>query len=129
MTRFTLSKQERLSSLKEIDALFKDGTAFSQFPFRVVWREAAATDVPLKVVFSVSKKRFSRAVDRNRIKRLMRESYRLSKPALYKILPEGRYFQLGLIYIGKEILDFDSIQKGLSKALERLITQIRKENQ
>lgn len=129
MTRFTLSKQERLSSLKEIDALFKDGTAFSQFPFRIVWREAGETEVPLKVVFSVSKKRFSRAVDRNRIKRLMKESYRFSKPALYKKLPEGRFFRLGLIYIGKEIPDFDSIQKGLTKALERLITQIRKENQ
>lgn len=128
MTRFSFSKQERLSSLKEIETLFSEGHSLMKYPFRLIWREYADhEEVPVRVLISVSKKKFSKAVDRNRIKRLMREGYRLLKPGFYEALPADRSFQIGLIYVGNEILDFEAIQKGLSKALERLITQIRQE--
>ncbi len=122
MVRYTLTKHERLCSLKGIEALFKVGHSLAKYPIRLVWLETedpAQREFPIQVMFSASKKKFPRAVDRNRIKRLMREGYRLYKPDLYLSLPPGKYYQLALIYSGTEILDFAHIQKSMITALER----------
>ena len=123
MERFTLSKDERLSSLKEIEKLFLEGDSFTKYPLRYVWLETSTSGFPVRVLFSVSKKKFSKAVDRNRIKRLLREAYRLLKPGFYASLPPGRSFQLGIVFIGKEISALPVIQKSLAQALERLSLQ------
>ena len=85
--RYTLGKTERLKSRKTIDGLFKNGKSFSLFPFRVVYLypEAPASGI-LQAGFNVSKRYFKKAVDRNRIKRLMKESYRLQKQPLNNLL-------------------------------------------
>ena len=128
MTRFTLSKQERLSSRKDIETLFESGQSLAKYPIRLVWlMQPEPTSAPVSVMFSVSKKKFSRAVDRNRIKRLLRESYRLLKPAFYETLPSGTHILLGIMYTGRELPVLDDIQKGLNVALERLVTLIPKE--
>ncbi len=128
MAQFTLSKQERLSSLKEIEILFTEGKSLVKYPIRLVWREISEPGLfQAHVMFSVSKKKFSKAVDRNRIKRLMRESYRLFKPEFYQKIPAGKSYHLGFVYTGSEMPEFQVIQKSLSKALERLITQISQE--
>ena len=128
MEGFTLSKQERLSSLKEIEVLFKEGKSFTKYPFRVIWLEKNPTiHAGIRVMFSVSKRRFPRAVDRNKVKRLMRESYRLLKPAFYQSIPVNMSWDIGFVYTGTEILDFQTIQQNLSKALDRLTTQNRQE--
>jgi ribonuclease P protein component len=128
MKSFTLSKQERLSSLKEIEVLFKEGKSFSKYPFRVIWLEKDPTSsTGIRVMFSVSKRKFPRAVDRNKVKRLMRESYRLLKPAFFQSMPVNTSRDIGFVYTGTEILDFQIIQSNLSKALDRLSTQHRQE--
>lgn len=128
MTRLTLSKQERLSSRKDIETLFESGQTLSKFPIRLFWLTRPETSVtPVSVMFSVSKKKFSKAVDRNRIKRLLRENYRLVKPGLYEAIPSQTHMLLGILFTGKELPAFEDIQKGLDVALERLVTLIRKE--
>ncbi|MEO5905243.1 MAG: ribonuclease P protein component [Saprospiraceae bacterium] len=128
MKSFTLSKQERLSSLKEIEVLFKEGKSFTKYPFRVIWLDKNPTSGSgIRVMFSVSKRKFTRAVDRNKVKRLMRESYRLLKPTFYQSMPENASWDIGFVYTGKEILDFQTIQQNLLKALDRLSTQHRPE--
>lgn len=127
MLRFTLSKSERLSSRKAIDILFKEGQGLSKHPVRVVWR---TTDPdpnrlsPVQVMFSVPRRKFPRAVDRNRVKRLMREAYRLHKLTFLKQVPPDLHLDLALIYTGNEIKPLDLIQKQLVLALEAMVKHL-----
>ena len=75
----------------------------------------------LKAGFTVSSKSFSRAVDRNRIKRLVRESYRLQKITLESLVAKNKYsLQLFFIYTGKEIIPFIDVSKRVKQVLEKL---------
>ncbi len=130
MKRFTLSKLERLTSRKEIEFLFAEGHSLTKYPVRLIWREtphSISPEIPVQAMFSVSKKKFPRAVDRNRAKRLMRESYRLLKPELFKSIETKKSYQLGWIYTGNELADFVTIQKSIAAALDRWIKQLPKE--
>ena len=128
MTAFTLSKQERLTSLKDIDLLFEKGAGLSKYPLRLVWLVAPEpSDVPARAVFTVSKKKFQRAVDRNRLKRLMKESYRALKPAFYEQLPAGKTVFLGIIFTGKEMCDLAPIHNSLAKALGQIVNHSKQD--
>ena len=115
---FTLKKEERLSSKKIIDRLFTEGKSFVSYPVKVVVLPTLLnTSFPVQAGFSVSKKIFKRAVKRNRIKRLMREAYRLNKYTLYNQL-HNQQLAVFFIYIGKELPLYSSIETAIKKALQ-----------
>jgi ribonuclease P protein component len=80
--RYRFTKEDRLKSRKAIESLFAQGKSFSIFPFRVVWKHAGTAQPSLQAGFTAGSKHFKKAVERNRIRRLMREAYRLQKAEL-----------------------------------------------
>jgi ribonuclease P protein component len=122
---FTFGKEERLCSQKLIQKLFgKSGVhQFLCYPLKVSWFfEDFRDPFPLaQVVFPVSKRNFNRAHDRNVVRRLMRESYRLQKHTFYTSL-EGKNIQciLAISYIAKEKLDYDKIFKATAKIFNKI---------
>lgn len=120
--RYTLGKEERLKSRKIIDLLFKEGKSFSNFPFRIVWKYLPLeSNNFLQAGFTVSTKHFKKAVDRNRIRRLMKEAYRLQKNALQQNLGHSNK-RLGIffIYVGKEIPAYTLVVEKFAIIIERL---------
>lgn len=120
---YTFKKEERLCNKRLIDGLFHNGSSFLCYPFRVSWMLAdGGQQFPAQVVFSVSKRRFKRAVDRNAVKRRMREAYRLHKQALlYDVLNSAdKKLVLSISYIGKEISPYEFFEKKMIKLLTQL---------
>jgi len=123
----TFTKEERLCSRKLIDLLFKNGSSFLLYPFRISY---LLTDVPCKfpvqIVINVSKKRYKRAVDRNLVKRRCREVYRLQKELeLYTFLTDpDKLLLLSVQFVGKKIYDYAFFEKKLTGALRKLISAL-----
>ncbi|AMP99460.1 Ribonuclease P [Pedobacter cryoconitis] len=125
MKNFT--KEERLCSRKLLDLLFKNGSSFLVYPFRVSYLFIPEKNAfPVQVVVNVSKKRFKRAHDRNLIKRRTREAYRLLKAsALYPLLNHpDQLLLLSLQFVGKEHYDYAFFEKKLANALKKLILAV-----
>lgn len=115
VTSYTFSKKERLSNKKYIEELFKNGSFFRLGPFLI--RALAKDELEChQVLISIPKKRFKRAVKRNQLKRRIREIYRLNKG----LLPDSKYYLLGIIYLSNEELPFEEMKTKLIKALSRL---------
>jgi ribonuclease P protein component len=126
---YTFTKEERLCNKRLIDELFHNGSSFLCYPFKASWLlMTEPQQVPAQIVFSVSKKRYKRAVDRNLIKRRMREAYRLSKQQqLYDQLNNAdKRIILSVGYIGKEIVPYELIEKKMLKLLTQLNTELVK---
>ena len=122
--RKTFKKEERLTSKKLMDELFNKGSSIYFEPIRLVWLETTLPSTsPAQVVFSVPKKSFPRAVDRNLVKRLMREAYRLNKHSLYLHLKQAnKIIAVAFIYGGKKIMPYAAINDKIILALSRLIS-------
>ncbi len=120
--RNTLTKEERLTSKKVMDELFKKGSSIVLIPVRLIWiKTALPVTVPAQVVFSVSKKHFPHAADRNRIKRMLRESYRQHKHELHGLLKRKRLsLAVGIVYTGKNILPYKEVEEKIIVVLNRL---------
>ena len=117
--KLNYNRDERLKSKKSIDLLFAKGKGISSNPIRLIYYSEEIERFLPQVLFSVSKRNFKKAVDRNRIKRQMREIYRLNRDRYF--LPEGKNsFLLAFIYTAKEKISYNILEKKLNLALERL---------
>jgi len=124
----SLGKAERLKSRKAIDLLFVSGKKITLFPFRILYHLEPGT-AEIKAGFTVSSKNFPLAVDRNRIKRLTREAYRLQNNVLKKRIGDNRkLLHLFIIYTGREILSYGEMAGLLKKILEKLVRHIDEED-
>ena len=116
LAKFTFQKQERLHKEKLIKELFETGSSFYLYPFKVLVKRNPDQSFPVhQVMISVSRKNFKKAVDRNLLKRRIRESFRLNKNLL-QVTPK---YLIAYIYTAKEILTFAQIQERLIKTLNR----------
>ena len=123
---YTFTKEERLCNKKLIDQLYHNGSSFLCYPFKVSWAVTAEPQLfPAQILFSVAKKRYKRAVDRNLIKRRIREAYRLHKQQyLYSpLIDANRNIVFSIGFIGKEIAPYDFIEKKMLKLLSQLSEQ------
>lgn len=120
----TFCKDERLSSRKQISALFKESEVVSAYPIKVLFKKSAGdSQFPCQVGIGVPKHRWKRAVDRNRLKRLIREAYRKHKNTLYTGLnASNEQLNMMILFTGKEKSSGTIIEERLITALGRLIS-------
>lgn len=119
---FTYNKHEKLKSKKAIEELFSEGKSISAYPLRLVYVKNSET---LKVGVSVSKRNFKKAVHRIKIKRLLREAYRLNKHQLTE--KNITSYSIMLLYMHKEMPNFETLNKLTQKAFRKFIAQLEKE--
>lgn len=130
MPSFKFSKEEKLKSRKVIQQLFERRTSIHIFPLRLIWGpiEPRFNKYPTQFAVTVPKKRFAKAVDRNRIKRVIREGYRLSKPLFNEQLAEfDQQYGLMFIYTGKKQPTLVEIEKSLKRIRKKLVKQLSAE--
>ena len=124
LCRNTLKKAERLNRKKVIGKVFIGGTgyrSFVVFPFRVVYLMEPELKSQASVLVSVSKRYFKHAVDRNRVKRQVREAYRLNKEPLMQVLAaDDRKLAIAFIYLTDELKDTRFIESRMKTALSRI---------
>ena len=125
-------KYERICKENDIQSLFDQGTGFSCYPYRVVYLFKPVDDKPVtcRLLLSVSKKRFHHAVKRNRVKRLIRESWRRNKAPLYKMCELHTISaDVALVYTATVIHSFEEMSDKTAKAVNELIRRYEKEIQ
>lgn len=126
--RYTLNSTERLKLRKQIETLFQSGKAFSIMPLRVLFLIVPKLETepsPVRIGFSIPKKRIRKAVGRNRIRRLLKESWRLQKLKIYPLIPENRQLHLFFIYTGKEKFNFEQAFEVTEKVISELQRKIQ----
>ena len=130
MATHTLRKRERLCSMKLTDRLFNGAGSRSMaaFPVRVVWmeKEREEHESPVQILVSVSKRHFKRAVKRNRVKRQLREAYRLSKQPLYDKLEQTpqRAVVMAFIWLSDELYSSTAVANCMKTLIQRLIEKL-----
>lgn len=120
MNRNTYPKKEKLKSQKLLSSLFSEGNSIGKYPVKLIYLPATLPNaVQVQAGVAVSRKNFKKAVDRNRVKRLLREAYRNNKELIFNNI-EGSYAFL-FLYLGKEMPLYEHIEKGMRKVLEEFL--------
>ena len=120
---FSFPKKEKLKGKKLVEQLFKEGKSLSGFPLRLFYLKIdSPADAKVKAGVAVPKKNFKSAVERNRIKRLLRESYRLNKHLVFNN-SEGSFAFL-ILYLGKEMPDYHKVEKSMQIVLQKFLKKI-----
>jgi ribonuclease P protein component len=128
---FTFSKHERLTGKTSIDQLFNEGKSFNLFPFRVFYNIADHPAEPaVRLLIAIPKKKVKHAVDRNRLRRLVREAYRLNKPGFVSFLEtKSIHLHVALIYTGESVdLPYGEVFLKITACLARLVKIIGSES-
>jgi ribonuclease P protein component len=156
LQRHTWTKAEKLKSRKRIERVFKEGKSLSVFPFKLFYLLGATTVAqskapvlpppvfapaaspvapttrpttpapPLQTGFAAGSRHFKKAVDRNRIKRLSREAYRVQKqPLIDHLMEKGLSMALFFVYTGKELPDHSTVKARIGVALQKLINELK----
>jgi ribonuclease P protein component len=124
---YGFGKAEKLKSRKRIETLFTAGQAFSRHPVRVVYRLLPEGEGKVLAGVSATKKHFKKAVDRNRIKRLLREAYRLQKRELVQAVTEKKIdIDVFFLFTGRELPVFKEIQITMQHCLQQLAQKSKK---
>ncbi len=127
MSEFTFPKKEKLKSKKLIEQLFAQGKSVSAFPIKLIYLPTEFTeDTRVKAGVAVPKKNFKSAVKRNRVKRLMRESYRLNKQHVFNN-SEGSFAFL-FLYLGREMPSQSNVTKTMKEVMKRFLSKHTPEN-
>lgn len=125
--KHTLGKDQRLKSRKRIETIFKDGKRFSVFPFRIFFLKEKSGEYELQIGVGVSGKLFKKAVDRNRIKRLIKESWRVQVTSLEeKLVSEENSLFVFIIYTAGEMLPYKEVYKEISTVITKLEEKLSK---
>lgn len=120
---FAFKKEERLCSRRLIDQLYTEGHRLMAFPYSVQW---LAVEGPCQVMIVAPKRKFKHAVDRNHVRRLTRECYRLRKDTLYNFLQEhGISIIFSMVYIHNEIMTYEHLGHKMDKLLTLLENDIK----
>lgn len=122
--KFGFPKAERLTGKKKIEELFQHGSSIFLHPFLAKYIESSEAT---RILISVPKKKFKRAVDRNQIKRRIREAYRLNKHLLLE--EQDKHFHVAFIYQDANILPYSEIEEKLITLLKRLVQKTTKSNE
>ena len=124
MAKEGLPKYERICKENDIQALFDKGVGVSVYPYRVIYlfRRDESRPVTVRLLVSVSKKRFHHAFKRNRVKRLMREAWRKNKAELYEICQRDNIsVDVALVYTATVIHSYEEMLEKTKKAVQELV--------
>ena len=123
----TFGKEERMASRLLIETLFDNGgsRAAAAFPLRVVYRlvERKQGSAPAQLLVSVPKRRLKRAVDRNRVKRQIREAYRHHKQILWEQIPDGQQALVALIWLSDKHCPTNEVERRVAGLLQRIVNR------
>ena len=126
--RFTLGKEEKLKSKIAIEQLFAEGNRIKKFPLQLIYlKNTHTSEFPIKVGFTVPKRSIRLAVNRNRIKRIMREVYRKNKYLFSEKLNEPYVFMF--IYMSNEELKYEDLERSLLKICDKFSFKISEDEQ
>ncbi len=126
--RLSFPKKERMVSRLEIEKLFGGFGAHSvvRYPVRMVYalEERQQGDVPVRLLVSVSKRHFKHAVDRNRVKRQLREAYRKNKQLLYSAIPDDRQLKIACVWLSDHHEQSAVIESDFVQLVKRIVEKI-----